>query len=185
MSIYQFIANNKLQPADAVELVCPNAGFPKHYAVYIGLQNDQPAFIANLFDGVRIIRDKEMLKYVARYHVASIERFNGSMGQRLSAIKKAVSRCGESAYCIVFNNCEHFKNWVLYNESTSKQVANVGLSTIATGISLCLIGGAAKNKGIQKAGLILLSILIVFVVLAFLLYNPIVNNGTSYSESRD
>lgn len=49
MSIYKFIAHNKLQPADTVELACPNAGFPKHYAVYVGLQNDQPAFITNLF----------------------------------------------------------------------------------------------------------------------------------------
>jgi len=185
MSIYQFIANNRLQPADAVELVCPNACFPKHYAIYIGLQDGQPAFIANLVDGVRIIKDKEMLNFVVRYHITGIERFKGSMSQRLLAIKKAVSRCGESAYSIVFNNCEHFKNWVLYNEPTSKQVAKLGLKTIATGISLCLIGDAAKNKGLQKAGLILLSILIILVALAFLLYNPIANNGTSYVENRD
>jgi hypothetical protein len=185
MSIYQFISNNKLQPADAVELVCKNAGFPKHYAVYIGLQGGQPAFIANIIDGVRIIKDGEMLNYMARYQVSNIERFPGPMEHRKSVIRRAVSRIGEKAYSIVFNNCEHFKNWVLYNDSTSKQVVKIGLGTIAAGLSLHLIGGAAKNKGLQKAGLILLLILIIFVVLAFLLYKPIVNNGTNSCESRD
>lgn len=171
MSIYQFITQNKLLPADAVELAYPQAGFPKHYAIYIGIRNSQPAFIANITEGVRVIQGKQLLDFMAKYEVTAIERFTGTMRQRTAILKKAVSRLGEKAYNLVFNNCEHFKNWVLHNESKSKQVIKIGSTIAISGAVIYIIGASTQKKGLQKAGIILLLIPLIIIIIAFLLMN--------------
>ena len=65
----------------------------------------------------------------------------------------------------MFNNCEHFKNWVLYGTSTNKQVHAIG-SSILIGGALFLIGLAADKKGLQKAGLYILIIFAVIIIAA-------------------
>ncbi len=57
--ITQFIKSNNLMAADAIELACPQAGFPKHYAVYIGTSNGYPQFIANITEGIQILTKKK------------------------------------------------------------------------------------------------------------------------------
>jgi hypothetical protein len=169
MSIYQFIKTNNLQPADAVELVSREVSFPKHYAVYVGYKNGFPNFIANITDGVQLINNSKLEEFVAKYEVVGVERFSGSTTQRKNAIRNAFSRIGEKAYNLVFNNCEHFKNWVLHGNSTSKQVETIGSSMLIGGGALYLIGLAADKKAVQKAGLYILVILVVVIFAAIAL----------------
>jgi Lecithin retinol acyltransferase len=170
MTLTQFIRLNNLRPADAVELVCPQAGFPKHYAVYLGTKNGLPEFIANITDGIQILSREKLTEFVQRYEVTSIERFTGTIQQRKYAVKRALKRIGEKAYNLVFNNCEHFKNWVLNGEDISRQVTSIGAGIAAVGASGYLLGMILEIKGLRKIGGIILIILIVIIIIAFLMW---------------
>jgi hypothetical protein len=152
VTILQFIQQNKLQPADAVELACPQKGFPFHYAIYLGNERGNPRFIANITNGVQIISERRLLDFMTKYQVTNIERFQGSILKRKQVIKKALSRIGEKAYNLVFNNCEHFKNWVLYGESKSRQVENIGAILLADGFGLVIAGTLTNKKALRKLG---------------------------------
>jgi hypothetical protein len=164
-TIRQFITQNKLRPGDAVELICPVAGFPKHYTVFIGTKNGNPEFIANMMDGVKLVKNQELLGFLVKYDVTKIERFQGTDAERKRVVRKALTRLGERAYCFAHNNCEHFKNWVLYGESKSDQVDKIGSGISLGGVGLLIIGTIAHKKGLQKAGLIILiTLLVVFIL---------------------
>jgi len=169
MSIEKLILLHGLRPADAVELVCPANGFPKHYAVYLGLIKGYPSFIANIQEGVKIIRGSELLSFVERYGITKVERHWGTDSRRAAIIRRAMSRIGEKEYHIIFNNCEHFKNWVLYGESKSHQVKKIAEGLFVTGAALSLIGLATKKKGLQKAGLIVMASPLIIVAIAFII----------------
>jgi hypothetical protein len=166
-SIKQFITGNHLRPGDAVELICPVAGFPKHYTVYMGTKNGNPEFIANMMEGVKLVRDQELLGFLVKYQVTNIERFAGSEVERRKVVRKALSRLGEKAYSFVCNNCEHFKNWVLYGESKSHQVEKIAGSIALAGGGLLIAGIIADKKGLQKAGLTILIVLLIVFILAW------------------
>jgi hypothetical protein len=169
MTLTQFISKNNLRPADAVEMVCPNAGFPKHYAVYLGYRDGMPKFFANITDGVQILSNERLAEFVQKYQVTNIERFAGSHQQRLAAVRRAIKRVGEKAYNLVFNNCEHFKNWVLHGKEISKQAFSIGGGAAVAGLSTLLLGIAMKNNGLKKTGSIILIILLVIIFIAFAL----------------
>ncbi len=170
MTLTQFISSNNLKPADAVELVCPQAGFPKHYAVYLGYENGMPKFIANIMDGVQILSNERLTEFVKKYQVTNIERFSGNYQQRLFATRRGVNRIGEKAYNIVFNNCEHFKNWVLNGEDKSKQVVAIGRGIAISGVLLYLLGEAFDRKSLKKSGGLFLIVLIVAILVAFVVW---------------
>ena len=79
-------------------------------------------------------------------------------------MKRAIKRIGEKAYSIIFNNCEHFKNWVLYGEDKSKQVASLSAIAGAMGGGLLLTGLATGDKRLQKAGVIILGIMLMIFI---------------------
>jgi hypothetical protein len=170
MTLTQFITSNNLRPADAVELICPQAGFPKHYAVYLGTKNGLPKFIANITDGIQILSHEKLTQFVKRYQVTNIERFKGNPNERKYAVKRAINRIGEKAYNLVFNNCEHFKNWVISGEDISKQVASIGTGVALSGAAIYLLGIASDNKGLKKTGAIILIILLVVAIIAFAMW---------------
>lgn len=182
MTLTQFISTNNLRPADAVELVCPNAGFPKHYAVYLGYRNGKPEFIANITDGVQILSNERLAEFVQKYQVTNIEKFIGNHQQRLAAVRRAIKRVGEKAYNLIFNNCEHFKNWVLNGEDLSKQVAAIGTGVAATGAAFLLLGMASDSKGLKKTGAIILIILLVVVIIAFVMWQHKQNGNEDLKE---
>ncbi len=83
-----------------------------------------------------------------------------------------MSRIGEKAYNLIFNNCEHFKNWVLTGEDISKQVASIGTSVAISGIMLYLLGEGSDNKALKKGGTVILTILVFIIIIAFLMWQP-------------
>lgn len=180
-TIQQFITRNRLRPGDAVELISPVAGFPKHYTVFMGTKNGNPEFIANMMEGVKLVRDQELLGFLVKYEVTKIERFPGNDSERRNVVRKALLRLGEKAYSFVFNNCEHFKNWVLYGESKSHQVEKISGGIALTGAGLLAAGIIADKKGLQKAGLIILIVLVIVFILAWwILKNKENNPGATF-----
>lgn len=170
MNILNFVLIHKLQPADAIELALPEIGFPKHYAVYLGMNNGSPKFIANTTDGVNIVSNKKMQEFVNKYEVTAVEQFEGSPLMRKDAIKRALSRINEKAYNLIFNNCEHFKNWVLHGFPHSTQVRNIGIAAIAGGFGFVFLGDAVEKKGFVKAGIYFLLVIAILWIAARLLY---------------
>ncbi len=165
MFVKAFIENNKLEQCDAVELTDP-LGL-KHYALMVDEQGClKPRFIGNLSGGVQILSDQQIEEYVSKCEVTGIERFPGNKIQRRNAIIRALKRLGEKAYNIIFNNCETFKNWVLYGKATSKQVVAMTTAAGLLGFGLAFLGTQGGSKAIAKAGKIILIFLAVILVAA-------------------
>lgn len=124
-----------------------------------------------------VINNRALNDFAQKYEVVAIERFEGDIRARNKVIKKALSRLGEKAYNIIFNNCEHFKNWVLYGISSSKQVENVTTAMVVGGTAFTLIGFISNKKGLLKAGLYILLILIICIVVAGYFYERVQNDS--------
>jgi hypothetical protein len=150
-----------------VELVNTDGGLIRHYAIYLGIYNGQASFIANIDPGVRIINGPELTGFIEKYEITNVERPTGPASQRKSIIRRALSKLGERSYCIVSNNCEHFKNWALRLDPSSPQVKEIAEKIFFTGVLLSLIGMASNKKGLQKAGLFVMAspIFILFLIL--------------------
>lgn len=169
MFVRDFIEKNKLEQCDAVELTDP-LGL-KHYAMMVDEHGSlQPRFIANLSGGVQILSEKQIEEYVSKCEVTCIERHPGDKVQRRRSIIRALKRLGEKAYNIIFNNCEHFKNWLLYGKATSKQVVAMTTGASVTGFALALLGTHGGSKTLAKAGKFIL-ICIGVVLLVAILHN--------------
>jgi hypothetical protein len=167
MSIKHFISHHDLLAGDVVELICPILGFPKYYAIYIGDESGEPTFVANITDGVCAINGQRLTDFIHKYHVTRIDRFTGTSAERKTIVRKAVKSIGQNAYHLIFNNCEHFKNWVLHDNSVSRQVVHSGLVVIGTG--LLFVCAAGKKKGLERIGVwLVLVALVVFIVGGFL-----------------
>jgi hypothetical protein len=169
MNSQQLVSHYQLKVGDAIECVRPQDGFPKHYAIYAGRIQGEPSFIANTTTGVRIVHGEELQSFMAKYEVTTVERFQGTPQEARSAISRARKRIGEDEYSLILNNCEHFKNEVLYGESRSNQVATIAKAFVAGGLGLIIASAITKKKGLQKAGLIIMSIPLVLFLLALLL----------------
>jgi uncharacterized protein YycO len=88
-----------------------------HYIVYVGFNT----FVGNLFDGVKILSDRELMGLLQEYEPVSVRRFMGSYHQRNDAVNRAYSKLGER-YSLLNFNCEHFANWVQFGKCESAQV---------------------------------------------------------------
>lgn len=104
-----------------------------HYIVYVGFNT----FVGNLFDGVKILSDQELMGLLQEYEPVSVRRFMGSYHQRKDAVNRAYSKLGER-YSLLNFNCEHFANWVQFGKSESGQV-KTGFALLGSIILLKLI----------------------------------------------
>jgi hypothetical protein len=133
MSINQYVQHHRLKPADAIVLNKKFFGMVDHFVIYLGLIQFQHAFVANYIEGVRIISNEEIEKFLQTYVPVKVDRFPGRENQRGAALKRALSMIGQKAYNFFANNCEHFKNFVHYGLKKSTQVQKVGLVTVMGG----------------------------------------------------
>ncbi len=169
MNIQLLIRQHNLKIADVVELAKPGTSFPKHYAFYIGIHDGKECFLANTTEGVRVICGEELNRFMQQFIVLDVERPCKTDQHRHRIIRRALSRLGEKDYHLIFNNCEHFKNWVLYGESKSKQVLKAGAGLFVAGAAIAAVGYASKKKGLQKAGLIIMASPLIIVAAAVII----------------
>lgn len=133
MNINQFIAINNIRPADAIIMRKKFFDMVDHYVIYVGVFGNRHRFVANYTKGIKDISPQELTKFLEYLDPTKVDRFPGQERGRSQAVQRAISRVGENAYNVLTNNCEHFKNWVHYGKSHSKQAENFtnGLSVVA------------------------------------------------------
>jgi hypothetical protein len=163
MSIHQFITVNSVQPADAIVLNKKFFGMVDHYVIYLGIVGAVHQFVANYVNGVRLIENDEIQKYLTTLVPTKIDRFPGI--DRPAALKRARSRIGERAYNYLANNCEHFKNFVHKGISESTQVQKVGGLLALGGAGVTLMGMGKKNDGMAVVGFFIILIGIIVALL--------------------
>ena len=155
-----FVIANNLQPADAILLNKKFMGMLDHYAVYLGRhpETNKPVFAANYTSGVQILTPVDVDSFLEKLVPSKIERFYGTMHQRKEAVSRALTMVGKTSYNLIFNNCEHYKNFVQFNKKYSSQVDNAGKTAMITGGITALAGAAAGNKKAMGWGLLFLAL---------------------------
>lgn len=147
-SIAKYIQHHNLQPADVV--VINRKGIPllDHYAVYIGREE----FVVNMRPNVQLIREWDIWKYIDRYQPIRIRRFEGSEYEREQAMQRAANLYYnqelKGEYNLLFDNCEHFANYVQYGQRYSQQTQIAGAGAMVAG-GLML---TSKNENVQLFG---------------------------------
>lgn len=69
-----------------------------------------------------------------------------SQFSRKEIINRARSRLGSENYSLLFNNCEHFVTWCVYDQAESKQVQQgVGLGVITPSMAMSAISANAPT----------------------------------------
>jgi hypothetical protein len=165
MSIPQFVSHHGLRPADAVVLTKKFFGMVDHFVIYLGIRNLQHTFIANYVEGVRIIPNQDVEKYLQTLVPKRIEKYPGQEWQRGEAITRALSQLGQKAYNYIANNCEHFKNFVHYGIKHSTQVQKTGGLIALGGLGLTLFGVDKKKDGMAITGVFIILIGIIIALL--------------------
>jgi Lecithin retinol acyltransferase len=107
------------EPPLAAHLVSPRM-FYKHHGIYVG--EGRVVHYAGLAYGLR----RGPVEQVSLERFARGRSICIQLGQRCfdrgQVVERALSRLGESHYRILTNNCEHFCEWALSDESRSGQI---------------------------------------------------------------
>jgi hypothetical protein len=100
-------------------LITPRIGY-QHHGIYIG--NSQVIhFTSN--STVEIVSLSEFTEDNGYTEYKFHSKFS-----RNEIVERAISRLGDDNYSVIFNNCEHFCNWCIHDERSSRQVRNATLN---------------------------------------------------------
>lgn len=122
----------------ASHLISPRTGY-NHHGLYIGNNTVIHLTRTGVIEAVPMHDFTDGNGYkIQKYH---------SQFSHQEIIERAKSRLGNNDYSVIFNNCEHFINWCIFNTNRSNQVIDV------TALSTSVAGIAAKNL-ITKAPVI-------------------------------
>lgn len=159
-TIDNFIRVNKLKPGDAILLNKKFMGMLDHFAVYLGFHSESSKhiFAANNTSGVQLFTTEEAELFLKTLEPKKIERFIGNLGERKAAVERALKMVGQKGYHLIFNNCEHYKNYVQFGKKYSSQVEILGKSSLVTGGITAISGIASGNNKALGWGLALLAL---------------------------
>lgn len=146
--IDEFVKLNALRPADAIVVKKDILGVLGHYAIFLGVYNEDYVFIANAPGGVQVLNRHDLNRYLQLYSPRRINRFIGNENQRSEAVNRAISRTDENAYHLILNNCQHYAEFVQEGVAKSQQVRNFGAGLTVAG---AIVGGIGVSKGNQAA----------------------------------
>lgn len=110
-----------LQTGDQIITPLFASGLSKHFAVYLGYDENGNEWIAenHKLNGVQII---SAFTYFNQIKIVDrIEKFRGSMVQRRALISKAKRLIG-TPYNLVNYNCEHFATDITTGRAESRQI---------------------------------------------------------------
>lgn len=114
------IADMLSKPLPGAHLVTPRFGYT-HHGIYIG--NDKVIHYSGFADDFNSGPVEEVSLVEFRGKKGFKERaHNNSVFSNQEIVSRAKSRLNESKYSLVFNNCEHFVNWCIYDVKKSEQV---------------------------------------------------------------
>jgi len=113
-------------------LVTPKIGY-YHHGIYVG--DEKVVHYSGLAEGFNSGPIEELsLDKFKNGKKFEIKPHPNCKRSRQEIVQKARSRVLEKEYDLIFNNCEHFVNWCIYNVNESKQVGAVGKTIVATAI---------------------------------------------------
>ncbi len=150
--IENFVISNYLKPADTIVVKKRDIGFLDHYIIYLGKVNNEHKFIANYSNGVKFLEYHELMYYANDYEPVRVRPFKGNENQRNSAVQRALSRLDQYSYNLIFNNCEHYANYVQFGSDFSQQTKVLSGGVAIAGI---LTAASSKNESTQKLGLLM------------------------------
>jgi len=155
-----FVINNSLRPGDAIMLKKKFFGMFDHFTVYLGREEytNRPVFAANYTNGVTILTDKEVNHFLQTLEPTKIDRFNGTNHQRDLAVQRAFTYKDSKNYNLIFNNCEHYKNFVQIGRKYSRQVNTASNTLLLSGGTAVVAGLASKNSKVAGWGLFALAL---------------------------
>lgn len=153
LDINQLIKNNGLKEVDAIVMKKRFLGMVDHYVLYMGMENNNPVFIANYNEGVKRVPLKDIISFLSMLEPTRLLKFGGTDNERLLAIRRAWSRVGERSYDYIANNCEHFVNWVHSGKSYSSQVIDASKAMMAIGAGTTITGLASDDDNLTYIGL--------------------------------
>jgi hypothetical protein len=143
------ISSIGLMPLDAVVIKDRYSPILDHYTLFLGYDGQLPVFIANYPNGgVRVVPHEEVYRFSKTMYLSRPRRFVGTDAARKQALHRALNCINQKEYHFVFNNCEHFVNYVQTGKAYSQQTAIAGASTAAIGVAFL----ATKNPVAQAIG---------------------------------
>lgn len=148
MTLNQFIQSNNLRSADAIIVKKNVIGLLDHYLIYLGYWNGEHKFIANYFQGTRILSHGELFNFSQKYSPTRIRRFIGNEVQRNAAVTRALSRKDQQSYHLLLNNCEHLATYVQEGRTYSQQTTLFGAGMAVTGLTMAASSKSDTGKGI-------------------------------------
>lgn len=151
ITIDKFIRENSIRPADAVVVKKEPYRLLDHYIIYLGMESSGHIFIANYTWGTKILTEIDLIQFATEFSVDRIRRFQGNELQRHTAVHRALSRRDQSSYHLLYNNCEHFSNYVQTGSPFSQQTKTLGAGLVLTGLTTA---AASRNPSTQTVGLI-------------------------------
>lgn len=103
-----------------------------HHGIYVG--NERVVHYSGLSKGLNLgtVEDVTLNEFRQNRNFQVKPHPNCTFSPQV-IVQRAKSRLSEKEYNLVFNNCEHFVNWCIYNVSASEQVITVGKVAAATG----------------------------------------------------
>lgn len=128
-------------------LETPRTGY-YHHGIYIG--NEKVVHYYGLADGLNSgpVEEVSLYKFMQKRKF-KIKLHPNCKFSRQEIVHRARSRVSEKEYDLIFNNCEHFVNWCIYNVNESKQVGAVGKTIVATTVKA--IGKRSPHVAIATA----------------------------------
>lgn len=117
------LANIIRAPKKGSHLATPRLGYT-HHGIFIG--DNKVIHYSGLADGIKTgpVEQISLKKFHTGRGFTVIEHPDASFPPK-KVISRAKSRLKEKSYNLVFNNCEHFVNYCIYNVNTSEQVGAV------------------------------------------------------------
>jgi hypothetical protein len=154
--INEIIKKLRLAPFDGVVLISKSGGIKKHYALCAGYDEmREPVFVANTTKGISIISLNKAQEYLNEMNIIKVMRYKGNKELAQKRLMNLFKNRHKYSYNLLFNNCEHFFNYIWYGVPKSQQVENAAIGGMIGG-ALLAVTGKAPAPGAIIAGLSLL-----------------------------
>ena len=156
-NIEQKIVQYGVQPMDVIVIRAKKGAVLDHYVVFLGYDSTtlEPLFIANYpsphskNNTVQFVPWEDLVHYSGKMDVSRIRAFQGTNDEREFARERALMCVNSRTYDYVFNNCEHFANYVQYGKAYSQQTLIASFSAF---LFFVLLLFASKDKRFKAVG---------------------------------
>lgn len=117
---------------EGAHLISPRTGY-SHHGIFVGLGD-----VVHFTSKGKV--EKVPLLQFTEGHGYSVQKYHSSFSRK-EIVARAMSKLGNQTYNLLFQNCEHFVHWCIFNKPTSHQVTH---ASAALGLGIAEL--ATRNK---------------------------------------